>query len=70
MATKLNRVELFDLSAGDADRYEDLVNAPGIKVVDTQTMSLKDGSVVRVVDFTEPASPRPEPRPVYTPPIC
>lgn len=70
MPTHDRKADVFDLATDDGRvAFQQLVNDPDVRVNDQQTFPMGDGSVLRVVDFSEPNADA-RPRPVYTPPVC
>lgn len=63
------RVAVFPISNPDgAVEYEELANSKKAKVLDEQNHLLKDGTILRVVDYLEADSSKPT-RPFYTAPV-
>jgi hypothetical protein len=63
------RVSVFPISTTDgAIDYEELANSKKAKVLDEQNHLLKDGTILRVVDYLEADTSKPI-RPIYTAPV-
>jgi hypothetical protein len=68
--SSLPRVDLFAMSDPDGrDEYQTLAASPNVRIQNEQTFLLRDGSLLRLVDYTQ-TSRSVAAQPIYTQPVC